>query len=473
MSGMILTSGRYLRDYLDRPEYFGIVYRGQNAKLQNYLANPEQAALVNLPISTNGNQTLLHVAAYGNADAQTVGLLLKANADLIFEDTAGRVPFSIAANAGDPAIVEAFLKSPLVRQLLFSHPDKNDRTPLHAICMPGSSIKEKRRGADLAASFVLILKAYQPENVIFALHRNDKFGISPIRYAKHFGYTEILDVYAEMGYDIEAIPAIDPHSPALAEDYWGRPSCGLMTAAFDNDYATVDKILSSPNPSNDPNTPNKQFGNRNAFHYAVCGGSDKVVYRFLQDPRTNVNAVAVNGSTALHFAGSRGHAPVMQVMLANADIRNNVNVKDTAGNTALHALAMNKIDDSTRLQTLELLVAAGIDVHAVNADGLNALDVARLRGNDKVADKLATVMMDQYMPSCGCLGALNIGERVINAARSVKSLMFSSTTRHASARVNPQVDPTMPLLEKKSPDKDPELSKLVKPMLRRLIAGHF
>lgn len=460
MSGMILTSGRYLRDYLERPDYFGIVYRGQHSKLEKFLADPEQAELINLPISSNGGQTLLHVAAFGNANEPTLQMLFDANSDVTIEDISGRDPFSIAANSGDPLVVAAFLKRPLVKQLLFAHPDNNDRSPLHAICMPGSSIREKRRGADLAASFQLILKCYEPENIVFALHKNDKFGISPIRYAKHFGYTEILEVYSDMGYDIEAIPAIDPNNQALAVDYWGRPSCGLMAAAFDNDYDTVDRILSAPTSNNDPNTPNTQFGDRNAFHYAVCGGSDKVVYRFLQDKRTNINAIAKNGSTALHFAASRGHAPVMQVLLTIPDIRQEIMVKDDAENTALHALAMNKFDDGTRLQTIDLLVEAGIDVFALNNDGLTALDVARLRGNEKVAEKLAHLMLEQYMPKCGCLADLNIGESVLNAARSVKSMLFGSTVKRAATKILPKTEPALD-----------DISMLKPPKLKRLTNG--
>ena len=56
-----------------------------------------------------------------------------------------------------------------------------------------------------------------------------------------------------------------------------------------------------------------------------------------------------------------------------------VNAIDNAAMTALHIAAEN---DNVTLEKIKLLVEAGVNVHALDSDGLTALDYAKTRTGD-------------------------------------------------------------------------------------------
>lgn len=402
----------YNLDYLGRHSFrnlFKNVYIGASAKVSEAIEIFKQfgaekvAEYINTPIRTNGGQTLLHAACYGSGKeaVATIDLLIKNGADLLAEDNSGRTAFDIAANAGDPDVIEYFLKLPVVRELLIGHPDSNDRTPLHALCMPGSSPKEKRRGMLLVESLLKILACYRTkEEKIKALQTKDRFNITPLMYAKRSGFEEILEVAEKLGISREDIPDIDFRDPiqraGLDVDYYGRPYSKLMEYAFEGKDKQVAGILSFPTNANNPTLANYQFGNRNAFHYAICGlGTPETVRLVMVDRRNNPLAVDSNGSHALHFGAARGNKAVMEMLLSNRYIRKRlINKTDNYGMTPLHALAMSFGGD-TRLETIDLLVTKhGANLFAKNIDGLTPFDVAMECGNGDVARHLS-VLMDQ------------------------------------------------------------------------------
>lgn len=389
MSGMIFD---YSLSYDGRVPFFGDVYYGRIDKLKDEFADPKKAKLINLQMQPQGGQTVGHVAVFGQTNVATIKFLVENGADLTLEDSSGRTILDVAANAADPEVIQYLLLAPFVKSSVRMHIDKLKRTPLHAVCMPGSSPHEKQRGLKLSASVGLILNQKSLEEQKLALATPDVFGITPLMYAKHFGYTEIISFcdQAEGLYSGE-IPSIPANHPALDLDYWGRPTSGLMEAAFDKDEVKVAEILKIPTNANNPNLTNPQFCNQNALHYAVRGGTAKIVDMILQDPRTNPLAVDNFASNALHFAGARGNAAIMQMLLLNAPIKNNVNIKDVYGMTALHALA-TATKDQSRLDALELLIAAGADLFAKNNNGHTAYDIAKLLGNTAVAERLDAAM---------------------------------------------------------------------------------
>ncbi|HSX20741.1 MAG TPA: ankyrin repeat domain-containing protein, partial [Gammaproteobacteria bacterium] len=459
----------YALDYYGRPSYFSRVYAKKNDELQTMLADVQHRALINTPVRTQGGQTVAHVACYGSADRETVEILYDAGADFSITDNMGRLPFHIAANAGDPAIVALILDrvraspsaSPttlellknkdlasgavrLLKRKLVSTTDNLDRTALHAVCMSGSSVSEKRRDADLILCLQTMLSVYdEASSKVEALTYRDEFNITPLMYAKHFGYTEILEYAQTLEIDLDEIQAIPLQHPALSVDYFGRNA--VMEAAFGKIFANdvdiseefLQRALQHPNNANDPTTGNMQTGSRNSLHYAVGGGTPAKLRMVLTDSghgRTNVLAVDVNGSTPLHFAASRGNRLIMTALMEQPKICNNINRTDNFGMTALHALAMTVNTDASiieqRLDCLQQLIENGVDLFIKNNNGHTALDVARIRVNQPVIDMLSPLMAQE----------LASRQNVVNLAadNQARGTQQQGTSSSNQARVNQQ-----------------------------------
>lgn len=119
------------------------------------------------------------------------------------------------------------------------------------------------------------------------------------------------------------------------------------------------------------------------LHRAALGGSLEVVTLLVEKHKAMVNACDDEEWRPLHFAASKGFAPVCQYLVqAGADI----NAKDNQGNTALHLAAAKGL-----AETVETLLALGARVGETNAAGKQPCDVAATR---RIARSLAGLGRD-------------------------------------------------------------------------------
>lgn len=398
----------YAVNYLGRPRYFGDVYAGRTAEIARTLASPGENALINTPVYTQGGHTVIFIACYGGANVETVKLLLDNGAELYKKDLKDRTPYHYAANSADPNILRylfSFITLQTARNLI----DSDDRTLLHAICCYGSSPTDKKRGKELSESLRILLVAYETSNgsassLISALNQKDRYGFTPLHYAKYYGYTEIFDVISELEQKLDTV-LMPPESelvipndhPAVGIDFFGRTK--LQELAFDKKEEELKAELEKLGPYNNPTIANPFASFRDALHYAVCGGTRNIVQMILDDPRTNPMSRDINSITALHFAAHRGDPGILDLLLKDSFIQDNINAIDVVGMTALHALAMNnrKNDQfiADQIRCIEMLCTYGINLLHEDNNGFTAAQVARLRGNIAVAEKLERIIKEQ------------------------------------------------------------------------------
>jgi ankyrin repeat protein len=374
-------------DYYGRSYIFLPSYLGRVKELQDLLAVPEQAILLNKGVRKQGYHTALFFACYGSANLETVMTLVDAGADIYASDSMGRIPFHIACNAADPKIIKYFLDTFLAARSNFNIVDLNGRSPLHALCCSGSSNNEKRRGAELIESLNLLLETYtDPASIIAALNQPDASGLTPLMLAKFYGLDELSYVFARYGIDISKVASVTRDHAGIRYDYFGRTK--LMEAAFDHDLEAVQQQLARQDFSSDPNLHNPQSGFRTPLLLACCSGvpgGAAVVTAILEDPRTVPLICDADGSTALHFAANTGRSDVLSLLLQQDDIKSHINIVDQFGMTALHALAMASSRTDMRIDCLYQLLDYGIDLFAEDLQGRTAYQIAKEYGNYAVA----------------------------------------------------------------------------------------
>ena len=118
------------------------------------------------------------------------------------------------------------------------------------------------------------------------------------------------------------------------------------------------------------------------------------------------------GRTCLHFAASRGNINILEYLLERSSV-SEVRRKDCEGRTALHYAARNK-----RLKTIDLLLAAGGDLHARDNLSRTVLHEAARWGNMEVAQKIVALGKSTSLISPdkhGQIPSLLVSGRVIPA----------------------------------------------------------
>jgi ankyrin repeat protein len=103
----------------------------------------------------------------------------------------------------------------------------------------------------------------------------------------------------------------------------------------------------------------------------------------------DVNGVAANGWTALHYSAVYGHLEVVKLLIASGS-RLDVLSNHEYGGTALHIAVTNGY-----LLIVSALVEAGADIHIKDKKGFSALDRARDRGFPDILELLTNKAEEQ------------------------------------------------------------------------------
>ena len=381
-------------DYYGRPSIFLTSYLGNVGSLNRMLGSYDGIQHINTAVKKQGNHTALHFACYGKSNVETVKSLINKGADCFVKDVVGRTPFHIACNSADPRIINYFLKQVSGIEALIAMPDNYGRTPLHALCCPGSSVAEKKRGEKLIVALNMLLDSFEcDKDAVNALNQKDQFGLTPLMLAKFYNFDELYSIFAQLGIDVCKIPSVSTNNHGIIFDYFGRTK--LMEAAFDGKLQMVKAELANHSYYDDPTLANEQAGFRSPLLLACCSGKDSikdVVAAILNDERTNPLIVDIDNSNALHFATNTGRNDVVKLLLDNDQIRNNINALDCYGMTALHTLALSVARPTMRIKCVNLLLEHGIDLFAEDNAGRTAYDIAVAVGNNIVAHALFEAM---------------------------------------------------------------------------------
>lgn len=353
----------YSRNVLSLPAYLG--------QLDKLKALHKEGADINHAAFKMGNHTPLHFACYGYASYETAEWLVNHGAKLSALDSEGRQPLHLAANAGNVGVL-MYLLSLKEAEAQVNTPDANGRTPLHALCIPGSDKSD--RESLIVSALALLQKGGEDSLTI-----KDKQGYTPAMLAVRFGYDFLLDVLSPEG-EVPSVDAVD----LSTVDYFGRTQ--LHESAFINQLAACQQMLQF---NADPNTENPQMANRTPFHYACAGLSGpEVVQAFLKLSRLDVQKTDSFGATALHFAANAGRNDVLRVLLNHQGLQGLINQSDSEGLTPLHVACMAGSRLSQRQEAIKTLIQYGADVSLKDDKGRTPKMVAEAFGYPELLESL-------------------------------------------------------------------------------------
>ncbi len=449
-----------MRDYYGRVTVINYL-NSSEASLSTVLVNPLFLQEIKDPSSQGNMIPLMYACFKGTVTA--VKSLLEKDADIkpeepmcFMENVMGQTALHFAANVGDPEIIKTLaqhidqivlhetdasfvdeqIKYPATAGLIVKV-DRDQRNALHALCMPAYKHKLKRSGQDFKESIRAIFY-YLSDLLPTALNTPDRFGVTPLMYARHYGYDEVLEVAREFENTLEVdsaeyyavddeddeqeeeklVSLAETHPAALQVGYYGDTE--LQRVVRDGSVDDVKNVL---NGVADPSAANALDGFRNALHLALhrTSYSAEIVELLLMHIRTPTTTCS-QGGTLIHYAAFEANLPGIQALCTPKSVESNskmsesiatynakvqellvqVNVRDRNGRTALHAAVMagDKTDiyagqPGPRIQVIEYLVKTlGINVEIVDNDGKTALDYAENRGYTVIAGVLAN-----YTPS--------------------------------------------------------------------------
>ncbi|KAK7074366.1 hypothetical protein SK128_009451 [Halocaridina rubra] len=388
--------------------------------------------------STNNiRKTPLHFAAHKNL-VETLKILLEADADITAKDEDGYTPLHVAVANGNEDIVKELIKFMKSRNRntrdVFNVKNNMRKTPLHFAARTGNLDILKvllDAGVDVIAkdkdgyTALHVAIASEKDKVIQELLNFEKIkqdyiadllvaknniGKTVLHFACHVGHLEVLKVLLGSGADI------------LAKDKDGY-------------------------------TP---------LHVAIAAGKEDIVYELIQfgkatkrNTADSINASNNMRKTPLHFAAHTGHLRISEMLLDAGAV---ITAKDKDGYTPLHvAIAAEKEDIVRKLMQfiknrkenlhsllnarnkiqktplhfavhtgnmaiLKLLLDAGANIFAKDADGFTPLHVAIAVEKDAVVQELLEV--NKYRNH-------NITD-IINATNKIRKtpLHFAAHTGH-------------------------------------------
>lgn len=448
---------------------------GTDEFLKKHLENDVGLSkLINAGAYAVNNLTALHMAAKSYRDrSQKTATLIKYGADPKKLDNTRRSPVFYVANVGDFKLLQKYFATYMRPQHILAARDIDGRGIVHALCFPAihknynnhyEDHKYKADDSELIKSMELILQqaeAAYPNNDMSRkmLTQEDKYGFSPVMYAKHFGYTCFASVFSKHGIDIKEVQ-IPAQSKALNKDWYGRNEimrCIYIKEFYeDKDY--VKKLLD--NPANNPAIIDTQFAGGNALLFAFTNSVTATtttpgVQAILEDDRSDIQSVDANNKTILHWfvAGCAGweyyddeyfHSLVNYLKVTKL-LKKMINAKDDQGNTPLHAFVISFYEyfgkDSkaiaNRVAFLDFLISNGANLYARNDLGYTPAAFASYIGKPAVAQILEDRMKMQS--SSGCLSLYNIARSMFNCCFNTTSVV---TPRYEQ---QPQEELTRPL----------------------------
>ncbi len=244
--------------------------------------------------------TALHWAALRGHSA-VAGLLIASGADPAARNSAGETPEQVARRSKHPEVADLFA------------PQSGAAAP----AAPGGlSIFDAAKAG--AVERIREILAASPKLVSV---KDTAFGATPLHWAALRGQVEAARVLLDQGADAAAVNN-DGETP--------------LDVARRAKRASVEKLLTETS-----STP------RLRFFQAVREGDAEAVAELLDgDPKLVKERDAAFGATGLHWAALRGHAEVVELLLARGA---DAGARNSAGETAREVAARAKRDDVVAL----------------------------------------------------------------------------------------------------------------------------
>jgi ankyrin repeat protein len=242
------------------------------------------------------------------------------------------------------------------------------REKLHEVIKQGRPIDDKGAEGIPLISYYVRSRAIECVTYLIEAGANinarDNKGWTPFIYA----------MYAQP----EMRKLLQKHGALLdARTYRGETA--MTVAAEIGDIETLEMLIKTGADVNQVNI----YGGTAIMHAAISGkaASIAILVRHGADP----NLADEKQITPLMHAASNAHIDAVQTLLAS---KANVNARDSAGYSAIHAPSDTQNPRSDHLEIIERLVRAGADINQKNKRGDTALSIARKRKLEAIIQRL-------------------------------------------------------------------------------------
>ncbi len=276
--------------------------------------------------------TLLQVAAE-NVEVSAVDYLLKHGADVHANE--GEFRSAIVAAAASPHFneAEAVISLLIKRGAHVESEDSNGMRPLHFAA---------RNGAIGVIKILLGARAY--------VDGKSGYGQTPLHTASVEGQKEAVDILLKHGANVKKVD----------EAGW----TALHNAAHNGHESIVEMLLQNGALVDAPTE-----SGWTALDMAASEGHVNVIELLLRNG-ANIPSKSSKGGSALHFAAYKGHESAVRSLIGHgADAA----LRDEVGATALHSAVLS-VQSTSKI--VEMLIAHGIAVDAVNQNGGTAIHLA-------------------------------------------------------------------------------------------------
>lgn len=185
------------------------------------------------------------------------------------------------------------------------------------------------------------------------------------------------------GYDISCVPAL--YRPLLAD----QPDLGQLTQLafnivfYKSQKNRVEKLICFILAGIDIQA--KDTKGHSFLHYATQLRDIELMEMLIEENKILVHTKSTNKTHPLHIAAYQGTLDSIELLLnAGAD----VNAQNANGDTSLHTVATIKSENKQAIQVIYALLDAGADVNAQNANGDTPLHTAIHSGNLNIINTL-------------------------------------------------------------------------------------
>jgi glycerophosphodiester phosphodiesterase len=220
-----------------------------------------------------------------------------------------------------------------------------------------------------------------------ALQARDSYGRLPLHYAAQYGLVAVCQVVIKQMQEwsqFDVTQGID--SPYWQDDEGYAP---LHLSVVGGHALTTKALLDAENwhgSSEEKLTLRKSIAQSGASLALATRSNFVAIVKLLVDAGVDINYLDEGGETALHMAARYGYTECAKVLLGGS-ATNKANLDIAEKTFAWTPLFIACVDD--HLPIVDLLVAAGADVHWCDNSGWTAKEHAALRGHMVIAARLA------------------------------------------------------------------------------------
>jgi ankyrin repeat protein len=109
-----------------------------------------------------------------------------------------------------------------------------------------------------------------------------------------------------------------------------------------------------------------------AIHFAVLKGNHRIIESLINDFKADFKQVTANGLSVLHCAAQYERGTLSLEMFSGRNMQ--IDVRDNFRCTPLHFAVLNM-----QIKCVEILIAKGADINAINSDNQTPLHIAILK----------------------------------------------------------------------------------------------